>query len=185
MVNLLVLAAEGGGHAGNGFILPHDFNEVIWGSSAFLVVAALLIWKGGPAIRNLWNGRIERLSNELSEAATARMEAEAALADVEGRIANADQERARIRSEAHQTAAALAEQIAARAEADAAELRARVAADAEASKAQAAADLKAELAELVVGAAEAVVARNLDGQTQAELVERYITSLRSSGVSAR
>lgn len=185
MLNLLVLAAEGGGHAENSFILPHDINEVIWGSSAFLVVVTLLVWKGGPAIKNLWNGRIDRLSNELSEAATARMEAEAALADVEARIANADQERARIRSEALQTAAAVKEQIAARAQADAAELRARVAADAEASKAQVLADLKAELADLVVGAAQAVVARNLDSQTQAELIESYIANLRSAGVSAR
>ncbi|MEJ5256223.1 MAG: hypothetical protein WHS89_12835 [Acidimicrobiales bacterium] len=185
MVNLLVLAAEGGGHAGNSFILPHDFNEVIWGSSAFLVVAALLVWKGGPAIRNLWNGRIERLSNELSDAATARMEAESALAEVEARIANADQERARIRAEAQQTAAALKEQIAARAQADAAEVRARAAADAEASKSQVMADLRAELADLVVGAAQEVVARNLDSRTQAQLIESYITNLRSAGVSVR
>ncbi len=168
----------------NGFILPHDINEVFWGSSAFIVVMTLLIWKGGPAIKNMWNGRIERLAGELEAAEAARREAEGELAEVQGRIANADAERNRIRTEAQQTAAALKEQIAERAVQDAADLRARVAVDAESSKAQATADLRAEMVDLAVGAAEAVVSRNLDDSTQSQLVESYIADL-STGAGAR
>ena len=39
------------------------------------------------------------------------------------------------------------------------------------------ADLRGEVAELAIGAAEAVVQRNLDGATQVQLVEDYINRL--------
>ncbi len=130
MHNLLLFAAEAG-HEGNGAILPHDINEVIWGSIAFFIVAGLIIWKGGPAIKNMWNGRIDRLRKELDDAAGARAEAESKLGTVEQRIAHADQERARIRAEADQTAGSLKSQIAERAQHEAEEIRQRAVTDAE------------------------------------------------------
>ena len=69
-------------------------------------MVGLIIWKGGPAIKNMWNGRIDRLRKELDDAASRPAEAEAKLATVQQRIANADQERARIRAEAQQAASA-------------------------------------------------------------------------------
>ncbi len=56
---------------------------------------------------------------------------------------------------------------------------ARAAADIEAAKAQAIADLRGEVATLAIGAAEVVVERNLDRDTQAQLVEQYIASVQS------
>jgi F-type H+-transporting ATPase subunit b len=176
MQNLLVFAAEAG-HEENGAILPHDINEVIWGSIAFLIVITLIIWKGGPAIKNMWNGRIERIQGELDDAESARRQAEAKLTDVEQRIANADQERARIRGEADQTATSLAQQIAERAQREAEEIRHRAALDVETSKAQAGADLQAEIAGLAIEAAEQVIAQNLDDATQRQLVENYISNV--------
>lgn len=176
MQNLLVLAAEGG-HEPNNAIIPHDFNEVIWGSLAFLIVMGLIIWKGGPAIRDMWNGRIDRLRGELDTAAAARAEAEAELAGVQQRIADADQEKARIRSDAQQAASGLTDQIAERARKDAIEIRERGTADADNSRAQAGADLQAELARVAVGAAEQVVQASLDAATQRDLVEDYIRQL--------
>lgn len=176
MLATIILAAEGH-HEPNGVIIPSDFNEVIWGSTAFFIVAFLLIWKGGPAIKGMWNSRIERIEKEVSEAADDRAEAEAQLADVQARIANADEERQRIRAEASRTAAALSEQIASRTETDLVEIRARATADAAASKAQVEADLRSEIASLAVGAAEQVVARSLDAETRNDLIESYITKV--------
>lgn len=176
MQNLLLFAAEAE-HESNGAIIPHDINEVIWGSIAFLIVAFLIIWKGGPAIKNMWNGRIDRLRTELDDAATARAEAESKLAGVEQRIANADQERAGIRTQAQLAAGPLGEQIAERAQKEAVEIRERAAADGESARAQAGADLQAELARVAVGAAEQVVTGNLDDATQRQLVETYISQL--------
>jgi len=177
-MNLFIFAAEGGeAHAENSFLLPHDINEVIWGSIAFLIVLGLIIWKGGPAIKGMWDGRIERLSNELDEAATARAEAEAELADVQGRIANVETEKASILADADQAAVALKEQTKARTEQDRVAIGTRAAADAESSKAAASADLQSELAALAVGAAEEVVTASLDAETQNQLIESYIGNL--------
>lgn len=171
-MNALILAAEG--HAENTFLLPHDINEVIWGSLAFLIVFGLLWWKGGPAIKGMWNGRIERIANELDSAEASRRTAEAELARVEGDIADADTERARILAEARETASTVKAQIIERATTDAADVRTRGAADIEAARAQATSDLQAEIGVLALGAAEAVVAQNLDDATQNELIENYI-----------
>lgn len=170
-MNLLILAAS----KPNGFIMSGDFNKILWSTAAVLVILALILWKGRPAIKNLWNGRIERLAGELDAAASARAAAEAELAEVESSIANADAERNRILAEARETAAALRAQIIAKAGTDAAELRARGLADADAAKAQAASDLQAEVAVLALGAAEAVVANALDPSTQSELIDNYIS----------
>jgi len=170
MSHPLLLAAEGK----NGFILPHDLNEIIWGTIAFLIVLGLLIKFAGPAIKNGLGSRTERLAKELDDAAAAKAEAQTKLADVQHRIADAGNERQRILDEAATTAASLKSQLQAKADADAAELVARATADVEASKGQALADLQADAASLALGAAEAVVNRNLDAATQTDLIETYI-----------
>ena len=143
-------------------------------AGAFLLVAGLLWWKGGPAIKGMWNGRIERIANELDSAEAARREAEGSLAAVESDIADADTERARILAEARETAATVKAQIIERAGTDAADLRSRGVADVEAAKAQATSDLQAEIGVLAIGAAEAVVTNSLDDATQNDLIENYI-----------
>src|ERR1700710_1124715 len=52
----------------NGAWFPHDVNEVIWGTIAFVLVMALLVWKAGPAIKKAMNGRTERIQSELDVA---------------------------------------------------------------------------------------------------------------------
>jgi F-type H+-transporting ATPase subunit b len=169
-MNSLLLAAE---HK-NGFIIPGDINEVIWGSIAFLLIVGLIVWKGRAPIAAMWNGRIDRIRNEVTAAAETRSAAEARLAEVEASIANADAERQRIVAAAHTDAETVKAQIIARAGTDAADLRARGVADAEAARSQATADLQAEIGILAIGAAEKVVANSLDAATQAELIDNYI-----------
>lgn len=176
-MNLFIFAAEGGEHAENSFLLPHDINEFYWGLVSFLIVFGLIIWKGGPAIKGMWNGRIERLSTELDEAAATRSAAEAELADVKGRIANVDSEKASILADADAAAVTLKEQTKARTEQDRIDVGVRAANDAESSKLTATADLQSELAALAVGAAEEVVTQSLDAQTQNQLIETYIGNL--------
>lgn len=174
-MNIFLLASEAGGHAENGFIIPGDTNEVIWGTISFLLIVGLLYWKGRGPIIAMWNGRIDRIRNEVTTAADARAAAEAKLAEVEANIANAESERQRIVAEARKDAETVKAQIIARAGTDAAELRTRGTADAESARAQATSDLQAEIGALALGAAEKVVANNLDAATQAELIENYIT----------
>jgi F-type H+-transporting ATPase subunit b len=175
MSNLLLLAAEG--HEPNGFLLSSDTNEIIWGSIAFFIVLGLLIKFAGPAIKNALSSRTDRLAKELDDSAAAKAEAQTKLADVQHRIADAGNERERILGEAAQTASSLKAQLQAKADQDAAELVARATADVEASKGQALADLQADAASLALGAAEAVVNRNLDAATHADLIESYIAQV--------
>lgn len=174
MLTQLVIAAVG---EENGVILPHKIEEVFWGTLSFVLVFSLIAWKGGPAIKAMWNGRVDRLRNELETAATARQTAESKLAAVEASIADADAERDRILAEARQTSEAVKTQLVERATTDAAEVRSRGAADVEATRAQATGDLQAEIGVLVLGAAEAVVAKSLDDATQRDLIEGYIAKV--------
>ncbi len=177
MLNIIVLAAEAGVHEPNGSILSSDIDEVIWGTIAFLIVAALLIWKGLPAAKNMATARTQRIEDELAEAAAERAAAESKLAELQARIANADEECARISSEADDTAANLRTLLIAKADADADEARSRAVADSQSAESQVARGLEVEVGRLAIGAAEAVIANSLDASAQADLVDRYITSV--------
>jgi F-type H+-transporting ATPase subunit b len=176
---MMILAAKSACGAENCAHFP-PWVEVIWGTIAFVLVVGLIAWKGGPAIKKAWNGRIERIEGELASATEARTAAEADLDGVRQSIANADSERQRILDEAHTTAANLKAQLVERAQAEAAEIKARALADIEASQAQARADLSAEVSTLAVGAAERVVASSLDDDTQRKLIEDYIAKVGAS-----
>lgn len=171
----LILAAEE--HEPNGIILPHDTNEVIWGTIAFLIIAFAL-WKFalGP-IKDAMTARRERIEGEITEAEQARRDAEARLAEVRTQLSGADTERARILADAQQTAAAIAAESADRAERDAVEARERARRDIGASQHQAMADLQRAVSELTLGAAEVVVRNTLDDATQDDLIETYIAQM--------
>ena len=173
---LALLAAE----EGNGYWLPHDINEVIWGTLAFLIVFGMIIWKGGPAIRKALAARPARIKAELDTAASARATAEKSFADVKAALADADKERDRIIAEARETATKVGADIVARAHADAAAIKERGQAEIASARRQAQADLTAEVSRLALGAAEKVVESNLSEATQQALVESYISQVGAS-----
>ena len=177
MLSAMLLAAESGAHEANGQILSSDFDEVIWGTVAFLIVAALLYWKALPAAKNMAKARTERIEAELTAAAAERETSEAALGELQGRIANADAECARILSEADETADSLKAQLIAKADSDADEARRRAVADAASAEGQVSRGLEVEVGRLAIGAAEAVVVNSLDDAAQADLIDRYISSV--------
>lgn len=157
-------------------ILPEK-NEIIWGGISFLLLLALM-WKFAfPAIKDGMNARTERIRADLDAAENAKTEAVSTLDSYKAQLADAKAESARIIEEARQSADALKRDQESRLQTELAEARSRAAADIEAAKAQATADLRNELAQLAVGAASAVVGKNLDPATQGQLVEDYINSV--------
>lgn len=154
-------------------ILP-ELNEILWGAVGFAVVFAFLAWKAYPAMKSGMNARTERIAADLDAAEAQRTEASTVLAGYQAQLADARAESARILEEARQSADGVKANLVAKAEADVAEMRAKAAADIEAAKAQAIADLRGEVASLAIGAAEEVVGRNLDRDTNVALVESYI-----------
>jgi len=159
-------------------LLP-ETNEIIWGTFGFLIVFAFLAWKGIPAIRNTMDARTERIRGDLEGAESAKAEAQSVLDEYRAQLADAKAEAGRIIEEARSAADDVRRDQAARLQTELAEMRERAGADVEAAKAQAIADLRGEVATLAIGAAEVVVGRNLDHDTQAQLVEQYIASVQN------
>lgn len=175
--SLLILAAEE--HAANNWLFG-DVKEVIVTGIASVILFGVLWWKGGPAAKKAFADRITKIETEISEAEQARSTGEAALADVQSRIANADTERNRILAEARATAEQVKAGLIARGEQEAAAIRARAGTDIAAAQAQVASDLQSEMASLAIGAAEAVVANSLDDSTQSALIDSYIDQVGAS-----
>lgn len=172
-MTLNLFAAE----APNGVHLAGDTNEIIWGSVAFFIVAALIVWKVLPLITKAMRDRTARIEAELADAKSARAEAERALNDSSADLPDVGTEEAKIRSEALATAAKLKEDMVAKAEAESEAVRERGRNDVVNRKRQAHADLAAEISEMTRSSAEAVVMDGLDGDSQSELIENYINQV--------
>jgi F-type H+-transporting ATPase subunit b len=157
-------------------LLP-EINELIWGAVGFFVVFFFIAKFGYPAIKQGMATRAERIENDLAAAEAQRGEAETLLTDYRAQLADARNESARIIEEARQQADTLKRDQEARLQAELNEMRERATADIDAAKVQAIADLRGEVAQLAVGAAEVVVKRNLDQQSQMQLIEDYINQV--------
>ena len=176
---LALLAAEEG-HSNNFWY--GDINEVIWGTLSFLILLGAFLKWGLPPIRKFMADHRQGIADQISEAEQRRADAEQHLAEIQAQLSDSDTEMERIRAEAHEAAEHLKADLAQRAEQDVVELQHRVEGEIGSSRDQAVADLHAEVSRLAVGAAEAVVARNLDHERQVALVENYINEV---GAQAR
>jgi F-type H+-transporting ATPase subunit b len=159
-------------------ILPAG-NEIVWGTFSFVILFVVL-WKFAfPAITATMAARTERIRDGLSSAEKAKADAEEILADYQRQLADAKNESNRIIEEARQTAESLRRDLMAKAEADAAEVRTRATADIEAAKDRAMAELRTQLTQLTISLTEKVVKRNIDRESNARLVDDYISSIGS------
>jgi F-type H+-transporting ATPase subunit b len=157
-------------------LLP-ETNEIIWGAIGFTVVF-IFIWKFGlPQMRTAMNNRTEKIRTDLQAAEDQRVEADAVLSDYRAQLNDAKSEAGRIIEEARQAADQIKRDQEARLQSELAELRTRAIADIDVAKANAMNDLRTEVAALAIGAAETVVQRNLDSETQTQLVEDYINQV--------
>jgi F-type H+-transporting ATPase subunit b len=157
-------------------ILPAT-DELVWGSISFAVLLFLLYKYAYPPVKQAMEARTERIRAELQAADTAKAEAQGVLDDYRAQLNDAKTEAGRIIEEARQVADQIKRDQEVRLQSELAELRQRAVADIDAAKANAMSDLRGEVALLAIGAAEAVVQRNLDPATQTQLVEDYINQV--------
>lgn len=176
---------EGGGtvdecHEAPSPILPAT-NELIWGSISFVILFGVLYKFGYPAIQKGMADRTERIRTDLDRADTAKNEAEAELARYQAQLKGAREEATRMRDDARAEMEQYKTQRRAEIDAELNEYRERSKAEADAAKSQAMSDVKSEVAALAIGAAEQVVQKSLDRDTNVALVERYIDSVDARG----
>lgn len=154
-------------------LLP-ETNELIWGAVGFLVVFFVLGKFAFPAMKKGMDARTERIRQDLQSAEDQRTDAERLRRDYETQLNEARAEATRIIEEARQTADQVQRDREAELQTELAETRARAQSDIAASKAQATEELRGDLAQLAIGAAEAVVRQSLNTKTHKQLVEDYI-----------
>lgn len=157
-------------------LLP-EIHEIIWGTFGFAVVM-FGMWKFAlPSVKTTLDARAEKIRGDIDSAETQKAEASQVLTEYKAQLTDARNESARIIEEARQTADDMKQQLADKAQADIAEMRTQAATDIASAKTQAIADLRGEVAALAIGAAEQVVQRNLDQETNVALVEAYINQV--------
>ena len=157
-------------------ILPSK-DEMIYGIGAFAVVF-FFMWKYGyPAVKKAMDDRTERIRANLDNADRVRSEAQTILDEYQRQLNDARGEANRIIEEARQTADSLRRDLMARAEAEVAELRQRTQEDIRSAQERAMAELRSAVADMAINAAEVVVKRSLDRQTNLQLVEDFINSV--------
>ena len=171
-----IFAAEGP----NGNWIPGDPNEFYWGTAAFLIIVAVFVVKGLPAIKAAMAANTAKVEGELAAAEQAKADAEAELDELTSSLGDAGAEAEAIVAEARDQATRLEADLIARAESDVAEAKERAAIEVAAQRDQALADLRAAVAEQARTAADAVVRNNLDDTTQSALIDDYISSVGAS-----
>jgi F-type H+-transporting ATPase subunit b len=154
--------------------LKPENNEIIWGALAFLVLLVAM-WKWGvPAVKNMEKAREDRIRNDLESAERTRVEAEAEKQRYDAQLADSRAEAGRIIDEARQAAETVRTDLIARAEEEAREIRERAQADIENQRVQAMSQLRSDVAQLSIDLAGRIVERNLDNDTNRQLVDSFI-----------
>ena len=157
-------------------ILP-ETNELIWGGLAFVVLLGVM-WKFAlPPVRKMMKDREDRIRADLERAEQARVEAEHELEEYRRQLADARNEGSQIIEQSREQAEEVRRELIAKAESDAAEIRQRAAEDARLAGERAMGELRSSVAELSIELAEKVVERNLDHDTQIQLIESYINQV--------
>jgi F-type H+-transporting ATPase subunit b len=158
-------------------IITPALSEMIWGAIAFVVVVFVLIKFAFPGIRKGLAARQEKIRSDLESAERARTEAEAERARYEEQLASARAEANRIVEEAREAGERVRQEVVGRADAEAAEIRARAQTDARLAADNALRELQQRVGDLSIELAEKIVERNLDRDTQRELVESFISAV--------
>jgi F-type H+-transporting ATPase subunit b len=160
--------------------LVPEANEIIWGSLAFLVLLVAMWRWGVPAIKNMEKAREDRIRNDLESAEKTRVDAEAEKSRYDAQLADARNEAGRIIDEARQSAETVRRDVIARAEGEAQEIRVRAQADIANQRQQAMTQLRTDVANLSIDLAGRIVERNLDSDTNRQLVDSFIDQVGGS-----
>lgn len=161
------------------WLWPEGF-ELLWGGLAQVIIISLLVWKLGPVIKKALTDRTARVQGELDSSAQALATAEQEAKTVRQALGDIDEERRRLMAEADEQATAVLESGRARLEEEVVDMEAKAGSDITAAGGRVSDELRGEISRLAAAAADRVVERSLDGETQQRLIEDYIQKVGAS-----
>jgi len=141
-----------------------------------LVFGVLAFFVGKKAKGGLKN-RTTQIANQLSDLETRKVSAEKRLKEIESSISNLESEKTQIMDEYRKQGETLKASIVAAAEEKAEAIKAQAKMTAEQEGKAAVESLRAEMADMVVEAAEKMLASKLSEQDQDKLVDEYLTKV--------
>lgn len=148
-----------------------------WVAVAFVIVVAGLVWKGGPVITAMLDGRAAKIKDELEEARRLREEAQQMLAEYQRKQRDALKDAEQIVAAARAEAERAAEQAARDLEA-AIERRERLAVEKIAlAESKASAEVRNTAVDVAIAALRQLLAKELDPGRRSRLIDDAIAEL--------
>jgi F-type H+-transporting ATPase subunit b len=143
----------------------------------FAIVAGLIIWVFVKVLPPKFHSNANKISSAISNATSAKTEADRQLREAETKLANLQHEVAELRAFAQREGIGEAERIRALTQIDAQKISLAAQAEIEAAERAARLELKAIAAKLAVDGAESLLAKQLTPQAQESLVSAFVKSL--------
>ncbi len=172
MASLAWAAGHGGEEAAWNVRAWKDF---FWRCLNFLLFLAIIYKLAGKNIKEFFGGRTQKIEEEFKNLEMRKREAEAKLRDVEGRIANLEQEREAILEEARRQGEAIKNAIIDKARRDAEEIKKQAEVKVRQEFEQEIEKIRAEMADRIIESAEKILLNRLGVKEQEQLIDKYLT----------
>ncbi len=160
-------------------ILPVN-PELVWGGITFVLLWALMKFVLLKPVVAGMEARKEKIRGDIQAADDAKARADAAKADYQASLASARAEATRIIEDARAAGEAQRRELIAAADAEVAAMRAAAADEIAGAKAEAMTRISGDVASIAVGAAGAVVGKQLDVDAHRATVDQYLSRTGSS-----
>lgn len=177
---LIVAAEEGGGFNP----LAVETGLYVWTTIAFLVVLFFLAKKVFPKLEESLADREARIKEDLEQAEQAKAEAQALVEQHRAQLAAARDEASRIADDIRQQAEAAKKNTLAATEAENRKMMERAQADLAAERERTIKGLQGEIARMAVTVASKIVEKEIDPQSQRQLIDSFIRDLQQEKTSA-
>ena len=143
----------------------------------FVIFIAIIYKFGGKAIAGFFRGRREQIETQLNDLGARKEEAEKRLRQVEESIKNIAQEREQILADFRSQGEALKASIIEKAHQTAEKIKAQAEMAAAQERRLAQEKIRAEMADLIVEAAEKILAEKLTAEEHEKLINEYLTKV--------
>jgi F-type H+-transporting ATPase subunit b len=176
MESFILLAAETAERGGFGLNLDLLESNII----NLAIIIGVLIYFGRGVLGKTLSERRSKIETAIKDAEQRKQQAAAALADQQQKLAQAQTEAARIRTEAEGRAEAVRGEVLAQAQEDIERMRASAAQDLNTQQEKIISEVRQRIAALAVQRAESQLRSGLNADTQQQLIDRSIATMGGS-----